>query len=93
VKVRRVEHRNQEAAGFFARLAECPVKPVALALLPQYCDAFEPTSVQLKLPPPLIQLGDELHSQCVSLPYSELLVKADEIFQSLTFTEEQVRTS
>jgi hypothetical protein len=92
VKVKRVEHRNQEAAGFFARLARCPEKPVVLSLLPEYCDAFEPTSVQLKLPPPLIQLGDELHAQCVNLSFGELLVKADEVFKSLAFTQEQVMT-
>ncbi|ELU16729.1 hypothetical protein CAPTEDRAFT_217374 [Capitella teleta] len=56
----------------------------------EYCDAFEPTSVQLKLPPPLSQLGDELHAQCVNLSFGELLVKADEVFKSLTFTQEQI---
>ena len=61
-------------------------KPALLSILPGYCDEYVMDHSVLSLP-----LSALFDSNAMELPYCDLLNKCEEVFESLTITNEQAR--
>jgi len=61
-------------------------KPALLSILPGYCDEYVMDHSVLSLP-----LSALFDANAMQLPYCDLLNKCEEVFESLTITNEQAR--
>lgn len=77
-----------ELDNFYKTLSEAGTKPAILSIVPGYCEAYVPLQVTGDLPPSLSNLYNE---QFASLSYPELLSKCEEVYASLSITQDQAK--
>ena len=76
---------SEQVNAFYERLNKCKNKPVLLRVLPGYCEQFSTLSGPT-LPSSLLDLYSDDNR---SMNYADLLTKCEEIFSSLSLTEEE----
>ena len=77
---------EDELKMFYDDLAQSKTKPAILSIISGYAEKYKVDQNVLSLP-----LSSLFQSDCLQMPYTDLLVKCEDVFQQLMITEQQCK--